>query len=40
MLGGDGCFEFSLLPSLMQLSRRAAQMAFQQKILTDTAGDI
>jgi hypothetical protein len=30
MLGGDGCFQLQLMPSLMQLSIEAAQMALEQ----------
>jgi hypothetical protein len=39
MMGGDSCCELQLMPSLMQLSVEAAQMALKQEMPVDTAGE-
>jgi hypothetical protein len=40
MMGGDGCFQLQLMPSLMQLSIEAAQMALEQEMPVHTAGEV
>jgi hypothetical protein len=37
--GGPRTFELQLTPSLMQLSIEAAQMALEQQLPVDTAGE-